>query len=76
MVRTLKLDEEIHKTQDKLNALHYKGYEVGLSRKEIYELNFAQFKLKQLGHIERSEDKYIPKEDNKRIKSLFLRQVY
>jgi len=75
-MRTLKLDEEIHKTQDKVNSLQYKNYEMGLSRKDMYELNFAQFKLKQLGHIERSEDKYVPKEDNKRIKSAFLRQVY
>lgn len=75
-MRTLKLDEEIHKTQDKVNSLQYKNYEMGLSRKDMYELNFAQFKLKQLGHIEVSEDKYVPKEDNKRIKSAFLRQVY
>jgi len=76
MVRTLKLDEEIHKTQDKVNFLQYKNYEMGLSCMDMYELNFAQFKLKQLGHIEVSEDKYVPKEDNKRIKSAFLRQVY
>ncbi len=76
MVRTLKLDEEIDKTQGKVNSLQYKNYEVGLSRKETHELNFAQFKLKQLGYIEASEDKYVPKEDNKRIKTAFLRQVY
>jgi hypothetical protein len=72
MVRTLKLDEEIKKTQNKMNSLQYKNYEIGLSRKDMLELNFAQFKLKQLHWIEVSEDKYVPKEDNKRIKSAFM----
>jgi len=72
MVRTLKLDEEIDKTQGKINELQFKGFEMGLKRKDIYNLNFLQFKLKQLNLIEMSEDKYVPKEDERRIKRAFL----
>lgn len=72
MVRTLKLDEEINKTIDKINTLQSYNFAKGLNRKETFELNLAQFKLKQLREIENSDDKYIPKEDEKRIKSAFM----
>jgi len=38
---------------------------MGLSRKDSYNLNFLQFKLKHLNLIEASEDKYVQKEDEK-----------
>lgn len=76
MVRTLKLDQEIEKTQDKIHALEYKNFEMGISRKETFQLNFLQYKLKHLNLIETSENKYIPKEDEKRIKTSFMEKRY
>ncbi len=76
MVRTLKLDEEKDKTSDKINALQTKNYVMGLSRKDTFNLNFLQFKLHHLNLIEYSNDKYVPKQDEKRIKIAFMEKRY
>ncbi len=73
-MRTLKLDQEIEKTQNKINSLQYKNFEIGLSRKDTFELNRLNHKLKHLSLIEMSDRKYIPKEDEKIIKQDFLTQ--
>ncbi len=73
MVRTLKLDEEKDKTLDKINELQNKNYVMGLTRKDMFQLNFLQYKLHQLNLIEYSDKKYIPKQDEKIIKKYFMK---